>query len=48
MEKEENILINNVDGNILDLLDEDKEYIVENRSTSVLIEAHQFMILKVL
>ena len=48
MEKEENILINNEDGNILDLLDEDKEYIVENRSTSVLIEAHQFMILKVL
>ena len=48
MEKEENILINNVDGNILDLLDEDKEYIVENRSTRVLIEAHQFMILKVL
>lgn len=48
MEKEENILINNVDGNILDLLDEDKVYIVENRSTSVLIEAHQFMILKVL
>ena len=48
MEKEENILINNVDGNILDLLDEDKEYIVENRSTSVLIEAHKFMILKVL
>lgn len=48
MEKEENILINNVDGNILDLLDEDKEYIVENRSTSVLIEAHKFIILKVL
>ncbi|MBQ9000198.1 MAG: glycoside hydrolase family 13 protein [Clostridium sp.] len=48
MEKEENILINNVDGNILDLLDEDKEYIVENSSISVLIEAHQFMILKVL
>ena len=48
MEKEENILINNVNGKILDLLDEDKEYIVENRSTSVLIEAHKFMILKVL
>ena len=48
MEKEENISINNVDGNILDLLDEDKEYIVENSSTSVLIEAHKSIILKVL
>ena len=48
MEKEANILINNIDGNILDLLYEDKEYIVENRSISVLIEAHKFIILKVL
>ena len=48
MEKEENISINNVDGNILNLLDEDKEYIVENSSTSVLIEAHKSIILKVL
>ena len=48
MEKEENISINNVDGNILDLLDEDKEYIVKNRSISVSIEAHKFIILKVL
>ncbi|MDU2123942.1 MAG: glycoside hydrolase family 13 protein [Clostridium celatum] len=48
MEKEENILINNVDGKILNLLDKEKEYIVENRSISVLIEAHKFMILKVL
>ena len=48
MEKEENISINNVDGNILDLLDEDKEYIVENSSTSVLIEAHKSIILKIL
>lgn len=48
MEKEENILINNVDGRILNLVDKDKEYVVENRSISVLIEAHKFMILKVL
>ena len=48
MEKEENILINNVDGKILNLLDKEKEYIVENRSISVLIEAHKFIILKVL
>lgn len=48
MEKEENILINNVDGKILDLLDKDKEYIVKNRSISVSIEAHKFIILKVL
>ena len=48
MEKEENISINNVDGNILNLLDEDKEYIVENSSTSVLIEAHKSIILKIL
>ncbi|MBS6184110.1 MAG: glycoside hydrolase family 13 protein, partial [Clostridium celatum] len=41
MEKEENILINNVDGKILNLLDKEKEYIVENRSISVLIEAHK-------
>lgn len=48
MEKEENILINNVDGKILNLLDKEKEYVVENRSISVLIEAHKFTILKVL
>ena len=48
MEKEENILINNVGGRILNLVDKDKEYVVENRSISVLIEAHKFMILKVL
>lgn len=48
IEKEEKILINNVDGKLLDLLDKDKEYIVKNRSISVLIEAHKFIILKVL
>lgn len=48
MEKEENILINNVDGKILNLVDKDKEYVVENRSISVLIEAYKFIILKVL
>ena len=48
IEKEEKILINNVDGKLLDLLDKDKEYIVKNRSISVSIEAHKFIILKVL
>lgn len=48
MEKEEDISLNNIDGNILDLLDEDKGCIVKNGVTSVLIEAHKFMILKVL
>ena len=48
MEKEGDILINNINGEIWDLLDKDKEYIVENGSTSVLIEAHKFIILKVL
>lgn len=48
MEKEEDILINNINGKILNLLDKDKEYIVENRAISILIEAHKFIILKVL
>lgn len=48
IEKEEKIVINNVDGKLLDLLDKDKEYIVKNRSISVSIEAHKFIILKVL
>ena len=48
MEKEENILIDNIDGDILDLLDKDKEYVVENRKINILIKAHEFIILKVL
>ena len=48
MEKEENILINNIDGYILDLLDKDKEYIVKNGTINILIKAHEFRILKVL
>ena len=48
MEKEENISINNIDGNILDLLDKDREYIVKNETINILIKAHQFIILKVL
>ena len=48
MEKEENILIDNIDGDILDLLDKDKKYVVENRKINILIKAHEFIILKVL
>ena len=48
MEKEENILIDNIDGDILDLLDKDKDYVVENRKINILIKAHEFIILKVL
>ena len=48
MEKEENISINNIDGNILDLLDKEREYIVKNETINILIKAHQFIILKVL
>ena len=46
MEKEENILINNIDGYILDLLDKDKEYIVKNRTINILIKAHEFSNIK--
>ena len=48
MEKEENILIDNIDGDILDLLDKDKKYVVENGKINILIKAHEFIILKVL
>lgn len=48
MEKDENILINNVNSNVLDLLDNNKIYTVENNTINILIKAHEFMILKVL
>ena len=48
MEKEENISINNIDGNILNLLDKNKKYIVKNGTIDILIKAHEFIILKVL
>ena len=48
IEKDENILINNVNSNVLDLLDNNKIYTVENNTINILIKAHEFMILKVL
>lgn len=48
MEKEDSISIDNIDGNVRDLLDETKEYLVENRRINIIVKAHKFMILKIL
>ena len=48
LEKEDNILIDNIDRKVINLLDETKEYQIEDRKINILVKAHKFMILKVL
>ncbi|WP_195990090.1 alpha-amylase family glycosyl hydrolase [Clostridium sp. D53t1_180928_C8] len=48
LEKEDNIVIDNIDGKVINLLDDTKEYQIKGRTISILVKAHKFMILKIL
>lgn len=48
LEKEDNIIIDNIDGKVINLLDKTKEYQIKDRTINILVKAHKFMILKIL
>lgn len=48
LEKEEKVLLDNFNGEVVDLLNNDKVYSIENNKFSISLKSHEFKILKIL